>query len=318
MEKKKGPAGGKPHTEPFRGQVNARMIPGRRGVARGQEQDFGSALPPGSIGVDVFELARRVRFCLGARRRDPAGVVPGVRHNTFAGWPGMEGIGAFQELEVRCRGAADPRTGYAASLHRIDEAVREEAIPRIEQAFLAGSDPEPVLAGVVAALQERLGESLAAVHWRLSPYHRLVMEPGVTGRALICQQFEFSASHRLHSPDLSAERNREIFGKCNNPTGHGHNYRIEAAVSVDLGAPPQGRLTPPVLERIVDEVVIRRFDHRNLNLDTREFAALNPSVEHIARVCHDLLAAPVARAGGTLERVTVWETDRTSCTYPAG
>ena len=72
------------------------------------------------------------------------------------------------------------------------------------------------------------------------------------------------------------------------------------------------------LETLVRETVVDRFDHTHLNLDTDEFAELNPSVEHIARVCHALLADPVRAAGGCLEQVTVWETEKTSCTYPAG
>jgi 6-pyruvoyltetrahydropterin/6-carboxytetrahydropterin synthase len=64
--------------------------------------------------------------------------------------------------------------------------------------------------------------------------------------------------------------------------------------------------------------VVERFDHTHLNLDTAEFAEVNPSVERIARVCHDLLARRLAEAGAELDHVTVWETEKTRCTYPAG
>jgi 6-pyruvoyltetrahydropterin/6-carboxytetrahydropterin synthase len=73
----------------------------------------------------------------------------------------------------------------------------------------------------------------------------------------------------------------------------------------------------------VDETIIQRFDHKYLNVDTQEFRAeaggLNPSVENIAKVCFDLLAPAIRRAapGVELRSITVWETDRTSCTYPA-
>ncbi len=128
----------------------------------------------------------------------------------------------------------------------------------------------------------------------------------------ISRQCEFAAAHRLHSPDLSAEENLSTFGKCNNPSGHGHNYRLEAVVSVPLDASAFGF---EQLRDLVQEHVIQRFDHKHLNLDTEEFARLNPSVEHIAKVCHDVLVGPVAKAGGRLKQVTVWETEKTSCTY---
>ena len=136
-------------------------------------------------------------------------------------------------------------------------------------------------------------------------------------RFQISQQFDFAAAHRLHSPALDEQRNRETFGKCNNPNGHGHNYRLQVDASASLSdTPERPKLDLAVLERIVNEQVIQRFDHTHLNLDTPEFATLNPSVEHIAKVCHDLLIQPIDHAGGRLELVTIWETDRTSCSYP--
>ena len=129
----------------------------------------------------------------------------------------------------------------------------------------------------------------------------------------ISQQFEFSASHRLHVPSISDAENRRVFGKCNNPHGHGHNYRLEVAVAKPLDAP----FSLATLERIVDQSVIQRFDHKHLNLDTTEFASLNPSVENIAKVCFDLLRGPIDAAGGSLQRVKLWETEKTCSTYPA-
>jgi 6-pyruvoyltetrahydropterin/6-carboxytetrahydropterin synthase len=154
------------------------------------------------------------------------------------------------------------------------------------------------------------------VTWWLSPFYSLTMETHSMDRVLIGQQFDFAAAHRLHCPDLDEQTNREVFGKCNNANGHGHNYRVGVTASVELdGQPPRFRLAD--LERLVDDRIIDRFDHTHLNLDTDEFAGLNPSVEHIAKVCHDLLREPIAAAGGQLEHVTVWETDKTWCRYPA-
>jgi 6-pyruvoyltetrahydropterin/6-carboxytetrahydropterin synthase len=174
-----------------------------------------------------------------------------------------------------------------------------------------------VLAEILAAVQPPLEHAVAWVRLWPSPYHWFLVETMNMDRVLISQQFEFAAAHRLHCPDLSDEENRSVFGQCNNPSGHGHNYKLETVVSVPL-ADDGGALGFARIERLVDEHVMQRFDHKHLNLDTAEFARVIPSVEHIARICYEVLAGPVAAAGGRLARVTVWETGKTACTYPAG
>lgn len=258
----------------------------------------------------MHELSRRVRFSLSpARLRGVAGAADD------------DTVGAYYELEVACRGEPDRATGYVMNISVIDDAVRAHAVELVGDAvagWIGGSERPvaDVLAALVRALQAALDGSVASVRWWLSPYHSIRCEAGRMDRVLLSRQFEFAAAHRLHCPDLSEQENRSIFGKCNNPGGHGHNYRIETAVSV--GVEPSGAAFGfAELRTLVQEHVIGRFDHKHLNDDTPEFARLNPSVENIARVCHDLLAGPVADAGARLEHVTVWETDKTSCRYPA-
>jgi len=137
-------------------------------------------------------------------------------------------------------------------------------------------------------------------------------------KAILTETFEFAASHRLNCPHLSPEENRRLFGKCNNPGGHGHNYRVAVSVAVPIdGRSRSGAFGMADLERIVSDRVISRFDHRNLDSDVPDFAGRNSSVENIVRVCHDLLVEPIAAAGAELKRVVVWETEKTSCAYPA-
>ena len=132
----------------------------------------------------------------------------------------------------------------------------------------------------------------------------------------LTQQFEFSAAHRLHSAQMSAQQNHQVFGKCNNPSGHGHNYLLEVAVA----GVPDGRtgavLSLPRFEQTVKERVIDRLDHMHLNTDVAEFHDLNPSVENIACVIWKLLEGHVAPA--KLHRIRVWETAKTcaECTGP--
>lgn len=266
----------------------------------------------------MYELSRTVRFSIGLAEESRDADQSGGRHNTFAGWPSLRGLGVYTELEVRCRGAVDARTGYMMNISAIDAAVREAALPIIQRAFRhqPATFPGHMLTEVLAALQPVLQHSVSSVGWRLTPYYRLTMATTRPDHVQLSQQFDFAAAHRLSCPEFSETENRRIFGRCNNRHGHGHNYRLEVAVDVPLpssGQPPAINL--PELERIVDETVIQRFDHTNLNLDTEEFRDLNPSVEHIAKTCYDLLRAPLEAAGGTLRRVTVWETEKTSCTY---
>jgi len=159
---------------------------------------------------------------------------------------------------------------------------------------------------------------LGAVTWRLSPYYSVAMDAADTSTALLRQKFDFAAAHRLHNPSLSEVENRQLFGKCNLPSGHGHNYQVEPCVAVEVGGACRFGLVQ--LEEITGRVIIERFDHKHLNLDCPEFAqpgGVNPTVENIARVCYELLAPHIRDAGASLRSLTVWETDRTSCSYPA-
>ena len=270
----------------------------------------------------MLELTRTVRFVIplcGNQAENPFNGLPSGS-NTFAGVPAVSGIGGFHEIDVAVRGLANQTTGYLINISHIDQAVRTVALPLIWELVQADPlvKPAAVLFQVLPVLQKHLGGMVTRLTWRLSPYHAQTMTASSPDLVSISQQFEFSASHRLNVATLTPQQNREIFGKCNNPNGHGHNYRIEPTVAVPINPPTGARpFTLHDLERIVNQTVIQRFDHKHLNLDTSEFAQLNPSVENIERVCHDLLRDPLAAAGATLQRVTIWETEKTRCTYPA-
>src|SRR5207244_11972446 len=95
----------------------------------------------------------------------------------------------------------------------------------------------------------------------------------------VSQKFEFCASHRLHNPALSDEQNRAMFGKCNNPHGHGHNYEIQ----VTLRGQPDANgplIAVPEMESIVAQTVIDRFDHKNQNIELPQFRAVMPSAKN--------------------------------------
>jgi 6-pyruvoyltetrahydropterin/6-carboxytetrahydropterin synthase len=99
----------------------------------------------------------------------------------------------------------------------------------------------------------------------------------------------FNAAHRLHNPKWSDEKNQEVFGKCNNPNYHGHNY--ELIVKLDGPVDPETGYVydMKVLSDLIKEHVLNKFDHKNLNLDTDEFKEVNPSAENIAVVIWNIL-----------------------------
>lgn len=267
-------------------------------------------------------LSRTVRFCISpAMLRSGAAPHEADRYNTFAAWPSMDGLGWYFELEVCCRGEVDPRTGYFLNIKTIDEAVRQTAIPTLHRALKASSEqnmprPESILPDLGGALDGRLFGCVAIIRLKLTPFLLFELESNAMNRCVVRQQFEFAASHRLHCNDLTADENRRIFGKCNHKNGHGHNYRLEVGIAIQAGpnAPP---FRIAEVEKLVSAAVIDRFDHKNLNADCAEFAQLNPTVENIAVVCHSILQPILASAGHEIRDVTVWETEKTRCTYPA-
>jgi 6-pyruvoyltetrahydropterin/6-carboxytetrahydropterin synthase len=269
-------------------------------------------------------LRRTVRFAINPDPSSTPLAGPRAGPNGYAGVPAFRGLARHYELDVTCRGTVHPTTGYLINIKDIDAAVRAAAIPLIAQACKDRPTVEPagVLSEFLPALNSTLADSVQSVRWRLTPYYSVEMAPSAPAAAILRQRFEFAASHRLHSPSLSAEENRRVFGKCNNPTGHGHNYILEPAVAVTLDAQGRQPFALEDMERIVASAVIDRFDHMHLNIDVPQFdsgsgGGLNPSVENIARVSYDLLKNPIRQAGGDLRSVTVWETEKTSCTYPA-
>ncbi|HRF27832.1 MAG TPA: 6-carboxytetrahydropterin synthase [Ferruginibacter sp.] len=125
----------------------------------------------------------------------------------------------------------------------------------------------------------------------------------------------FNAAHRLHNPSWDDAKNREVFGKCNLPHYHGHNYELIVKLT-GLPDPDTGYVMDlKLLSDLVKAEVIDRFDHRNLNEDCEEFKNLNPTAEHIAIVIYDLLR-PKIDASLDLQ-IRLYETERNYVEFPA-
>ena len=125
----------------------------------------------------------------------------------------------------------------------------------------------------------------------------------------------FNAAHRLHNPSWSDEKNEEVFGKCNNPNWHGHNYEVIVKLTGEVNSNTGYVYDMKKLSDLLKELVLNRFDHKNLNLDTEEFKNLNPSAENIAIVIYNLLREKIEDQYEI--KITLYETERNFVEYPA-
>ena len=100
----------------------------------------------------------------------------------------------------------------------------------------------------------------------------------------VCRRVNFNAAHRLYRPDWSDEKNNEVYGKCNNPNFHGHNYVMEVWVEGEVDSETGYVIDLKILKQIINDHIVNEFDHKNLNLDCKEFESLIPTAENIIAV----------------------------------
>ena len=125
----------------------------------------------------------------------------------------------------------------------------------------------------------------------------------------LTRKYEFAAAHRLCSPDLSDAENTELYGKCSNLAGHGHNYGLEVTIE---GAPNEAGfiMAPDKLDAIVEAEIFERFDHKHLNEDCAEFENLIPTSENFARVIFAVLQEKLNADGHRLAKIGLHETQK--------
>jgi 6-pyruvoyltetrahydropterin/6-carboxytetrahydropterin synthase len=133
-------------------------------------------------------------------------------------------------------------------------------------------------------------------------------------KVAVFRREHFNAAHRLNNPNWDEATNQRVFGKCNNANYHGHNYELIVKVT-GIPNPDTGYVIDmKVLSDLIQEEVIERFDHKNLNLDTAAFKNLNPSAENIAIVIYDLLRVRLDTALDL--QIRLYETPRNFVEYP--
>ncbi len=130
----------------------------------------------------------------------------------------------------------------------------------------------------------------------------------------VTRRYRFAASHRLHAPQLDDETNRKLYGKCNNPYGHGHNYEVEVSAIGPIDAATGSAVDIAALDRLVLRQVLEPFDHRNLNAEVAEFERAVPTSENLAaEICRRLKHNWGAAFSGEwprLDKVRIAETER--------
>ncbi|MCI4669156.1 MAG: 6-carboxytetrahydropterin synthase [Bacteroidia bacterium] len=134
-------------------------------------------------------------------------------------------------------------------------------------------------------------------------------------RVSVFRKAHFNAAHRLHNPEWDDETNKKVFGKCNNPNYHGHNYNLTVKVTGEIDPRTGYVLDVKILKDIMEEHVLQRFDHKNLNLDTEEFKNLNPTAENIVVVIWNILRQHLDEKLDLTVRL--YETERNFVEYPA-
>lgn len=134
-------------------------------------------------------------------------------------------------------------------------------------------------------------------------------------KVAVSRKEHFNAAHRLHNPQWSDEKNQRVFGKCNNPNYHGHNYEIIVTLIGEPNPETGYVFDMKELSDIIRDKVTGRFDHKNLNLDTEYFKELNPTAENIAIVIWRILRQQIDNKYEL--KVRLFETERNIVDYPA-
>jgi len=263
----------------------------------------------------MHKLGRQVRFSV-----NPFLAADVEGFNSYASKPGGEGLSIFLELSVKVAGEVEPATGFVVNVTDIDKKVGEYVVPifarRIREDFRQGKhigffEIAELLKSAWKQLANKFGTAkLSELSLKLNPFRKVAVDRENYEMIYFSEKFGFAATHKLWNDDFTTERNFEVFGKCANPAGHGHNYVVEVTVKT-----PAGKDSFHIVdfERTVDNKLIKLVDHKNLNVEVDEFGKTNPTVENIAAFAWSKLAGKFGEAA--LHCVTVWETDKTYCSY---
>jgi 6-pyruvoyltetrahydropterin/6-carboxytetrahydropterin synthase len=266
--------------------------------------------------MNTVRLTKRLEFSASHRYHNPAW--SDERNKAvFGKCNNPHGHGHNYLLEVTVAGAVDPMTGIVINLSDL-KTVLEHVLVEFDHKNLQEDTPYftgriPTTENLAVVLWDRIAERLQVaqlVALRLFEEEDLSVDyqgrrVGNTQEVQLTRRYRFAAAHRLHTEALSETENRRVFGKCNNPNGHGHNYTLEVTLRGEI-VPETGMITDlDRLDRTVEERVLRRFDHQHLNFD-EAFAGKTTTGENLAILIWDILEKAVP--SGTLQKIGLVET----------
>jgi 6-pyruvoyltetrahydropterin/6-carboxytetrahydropterin synthase len=245
----------------------------------------------------------------------------------FGKWASRWGHGHNYVAEVTVEGEIDPDSGMVVNITDVDRVLKKHVTGLLADKHLTYEVPHfaehpPTTENIAAFIAERFSAHFTDSRARLARvtvwetptlWATLIIGKGKT-MVLLTRALDFAAAHRLHGPGLSDEENLAVFGKCNNPNGHGHNYGVEVTVAGEID-PKTGMIVDlAALDRVLKTEIMDRFDHKHLNRDTEDFSSLNPTSENLTKVIWDYLEGNIP-APARLYRVVVRETDRNYFEY---
>lgn len=212
-------------------------------------------------------------------------------------------------LWVTLSGTVDRESGFIVNVCEIDDAF-EAALG--QEAYVA-KDAYDILR-ISREILERQFSAHELFELKLEVNDELFLLERQDRKEMIqiTKIYEICCAHRLHNEDWDDAKNKQVFGKCNNSDGHGHNYQIEITLG-QKKLPDSGQFDLEMIDRVVDEKIMIPFDHRNLNTEAPQFATLNPTVENMTHIFWDILKGQFGPA--QLIKVGIWETPKTYAEY---
>lgn len=266
--------------------------------------------------MTTVRLTKRLEFCASHRYHNPDWSEQ-RNQAVFGKCNNLHGHGHNYLLDVTVAGDVDPATGMVVNLYDLKQMLERVLVEfdhknlQDDTTYFVGRIPTTenlvvVLWGQIAAQLQ--GAKLSTL--RLFEEEDLSVDyegrhVGQASEVCLTRRYRFAAAHRLHTEALSEQENRRVFGKCNNLNGHGHNYTLEVTVRGEIAA-ETGMVTDlDRLDRMVDEQVLRRFDHQHLNFD-EAFAGTTTTGENLVVLLWDILAKAVPV--GTLHKIGLVET----------
>ena len=240
----------------------------------------------------------------------------GENRELFGPWASRFNHGHNYVLEVTVEGPIEPSTGMVVNIKRIDDLLRQHVVSQFDQRSINDEieefqDRAPSLENLMAYIWEILNrDGVLPDNCKLVSL-KLEEMPGFYGELnstmTLTRTYEFAASHRLDSPFLDEQSNLDLFGKCNNPAGHGHNFVLEVTIQ---GEPQErtGMIADLAeIDEIVNREVVDRYDHKNMNEDIPEFAGKVTTSEIVVQ---EIFRRLDGKLPAKLARVRLWETAR--------